>query len=234
MPNQADQAIAYAEQQIGKPYVFGAEGPNSFDCSGLIKAAYAHANPPISLTHFTGTMVAQGKRISKAELAPGDLVFPDPGHVQLYVGGGQVIEAPHTGANVRKVAMWGFWAGVRVTDPGTGSVTATTAGDSGGVGSVVTAFSAVAGFFLDANKRRAIAYIIIGFAFVVFGFFTINPKAAATTASAFGPGVKKLQQKMIPSPKSRAPSSTLSPQPSSKPTAPQPKAPQPTGGGGNG
>lgn len=116
--NQADTAIAFARAQLGKPYEWGETGPNGYDCSGLVYAAYRSAG--VSIGRTTYTQIFNGTAISKSDLMPGDLVFPDPGHVQLYVGGDQVIEAPHTGANVREVQMWGFWAARRVTTPATG------------------------------------------------------------------------------------------------------------------
>lgn len=92
-------AVAYARKQIGKPYVWGAEGPNSFDCSGLTMRAWGAAGVTIPrTTTFQHTI---GKNVKGGPYAPGDLIFPAPGHVQLYAGGGQVIEAPRTGLNVR-------------------------------------------------------------------------------------------------------------------------------------
>lgn len=126
---QADDAIAYARAQIGKPYKWAAKGPDAFDCSGLIVAAYAHANPPIRLTHWTGALITTGKPVTRGELQPGDLVFPDSGHVQLFVGGDQIIEAPEPGQNVRQGPMWGFIAGRRIiTDGLPGKLAATAAG----------------------------------------------------------------------------------------------------------
>jgi hypothetical protein len=116
--SQAADAIGYAQAQEGKPYQFGAAGPNAFDCSGLIVAAYSHANPPVHLTHYTGAMIFEGLPVSQANLQPGDLVFPEPTHVQLYLGDGQVIDAPHAGATVHSHAMTGFWQGRRVVTDG--------------------------------------------------------------------------------------------------------------------
>lgn len=112
-----EQVLAFARAQIGKPYVFGATGPNSYDCSGLAQAAYASAG--IRISRVTETQIAEGSPVSQSQLAPGDLVFPDPGHVQIYSGNGNVIEAPHSGANVREVPMWGFWQARRITSGGT-------------------------------------------------------------------------------------------------------------------
>lgn len=108
----ARTVVQYARAQIGKPYVWGKDGPDTFDCSGLTRAAYLQVG--VSLPHFTGTQVLQGHAVAKADLRPGDLVFPNAGHVQLYSGSGNVIEAPRAGLNVREVPMWGFLTARRV------------------------------------------------------------------------------------------------------------------------
>jgi cell wall-associated NlpC family hydrolase len=86
---------------IGRPYVFGAEGPNSFDCSGLTKIAWASAG--VHLEHYTRDQLNEGTPVSRSQLQPGDLVFyyGDYHHVAIYVGGGKVVHAPHTGDHVR-------------------------------------------------------------------------------------------------------------------------------------
>lgn len=120
MPTQVNNngrvqsAIAFAKAQIGKPYVWATAGPNSYDCSGLIYASYKHAGYKFAGRPTTYTLIGMGTEVSKADLQPGDLVFPDAGHVQIYAGGGMIIEAPHTGANVREVPMWGFWRARRL------------------------------------------------------------------------------------------------------------------------
>lgn len=119
MATQGDVAIAYARAQIGKPYVWASAGPDGFDCSGLVYAAYRAAG--VKLGRTTYQQVFDGVPVkSEADLKPGDLRFPDAGHVQLYVGNGQIIEAPQQGENVRQTKVWGpFWAGRRVADTGT-------------------------------------------------------------------------------------------------------------------
>ncbi|MGW7055963.1 NlpC/P60 family protein [Streptomyces sp. NPDC054887] len=99
--SRAGQAVAFAYGAIGKPYVWGATGPNAFDCSGLTQAAWRAAG--ISLPRTTYTQINAGRRVSRSELAPGDLVFFYSGisHVGLYIGGGQMIHAPRPGAPVR-------------------------------------------------------------------------------------------------------------------------------------
>ncbi len=99
--SRAGQAVSFAYLAIGKPYVWGATGPNAFDCSGLTQAAWKAAG--VSLPRTTYTQINAGRRVSRAELAPGDLVFFYSGisHVGLYVGDGQMIHAPRPGAPVR-------------------------------------------------------------------------------------------------------------------------------------
>lgn len=113
----ADDVIKFALSQVGKPYRWGATGPDSYDCSGLIYAAYKAAGKPFRFRVTTGTLRAMGTSVTRANLQPGDLVFPDAGHVQIYLGGGKVVEAPHTGSNVRVVNMWGFAYARRIVAP---------------------------------------------------------------------------------------------------------------------
>jgi cell wall-associated NlpC family hydrolase len=99
------KAVAFAKNQIGKPYVWGATGPDSFDCSGLTQAAWKTAG--ISLPRTTWDQVKVGKTVSADEALPGDLVFyySDVSHVGIYIGNGNVIDAPKPGDNVRTVPM---------------------------------------------------------------------------------------------------------------------------------
>jgi cell wall-associated NlpC family hydrolase len=100
---KAAQALRYAMSKIGRPYVWGAAGPNSFDCSGLIMWAYRKVG--ISLPHYTGSQWNAGTHVSRDRLQPGDLVFfyNDLHHVGLYIGGGKMLHAPQTG-DVVKIA----------------------------------------------------------------------------------------------------------------------------------
>lgn len=97
----ARTAIKTACAQVGDPYVWGATGPNSFDCSGLTQYAYKAAG--ISLTHFTGAQWNEGRKVSRSEARPGDLVFfgSDLHHVGLYLGDGMMVHAPRTGKPVQ-------------------------------------------------------------------------------------------------------------------------------------
>jgi cell wall-associated NlpC family hydrolase len=91
---------------IGKPYVFGSDGPSTYDCSGLTKEAWATVG--VTLDHYTKDQWNEGKPVSRGDLQPGDLVFFFPGslhHVAIYIGGGEVVHAPHTGDHVRMAVM---------------------------------------------------------------------------------------------------------------------------------
>lgn len=101
-PNaRAAAALAYAYDKLGSPYVWGATGPKAFDCSGLVQAAYRSAG--IALPRTTYAQIDAGRRVSRSELLPGDLVFFYSGvsHVGIYVGHGQMIHAPNPSAPVR-------------------------------------------------------------------------------------------------------------------------------------
>jgi cell wall-associated NlpC family hydrolase len=100
--------------QIGKPYVWAADGPGSFDCSGLTQYAWKAAG--VSLTHYTGAQWNEGTPVSKANIRTGDLVFfySDLHHMGIYVGNGLVVHAPHTGDVVRMAQLSNMaYAGAR-------------------------------------------------------------------------------------------------------------------------
>jgi peptidoglycan DL-endopeptidase CwlO len=104
----AAQAIEFAREQLGKPYVYAATGPDAYDCSGLTMAAYASAG--ISLPHYSGAQYASIPHVPLDAMLPGDLVFWGAGggsHVGLYVGNGLMIAAPHTGDVVKIQAVYG-------------------------------------------------------------------------------------------------------------------------------
>jgi cell wall-associated NlpC family hydrolase len=99
--DRGGRAAQKACSLIGKPYVFGANGPGSYDCSGLTQAAWASVG--VHLEHYTKDQWGEGKAISQSQLQPGDLVFyySDLHHMAIYIGGGMVVHAPHTGDHVR-------------------------------------------------------------------------------------------------------------------------------------
>jgi cell wall-associated NlpC family hydrolase len=119
----AAAAVRAALGQVGRPYRWGATGPASFDCSGLVRFAYAHAG--LSLPRTSRQQWSAGRHVEVADLRPGDLVFwahdpADPAtihHVGIYLGQGLMVHAPHTGALVRVDAVRpGGYAGA--TRPG--------------------------------------------------------------------------------------------------------------------
>ncbi|MFV2216625.1 NlpC/P60 family protein [Actinomadura sp. LOL_016] len=104
----AAKAIAFAQAQLGKPYVWGAEGPGAFDCSGLTYAAYRAAG--IGIPRVSGAQWRHGPRVPRGSEQPGDLVFfnsgpgtsiTNPGHVGLVIAPGKMIAAPHSGTVVQ-------------------------------------------------------------------------------------------------------------------------------------
>ncbi|MCZ9344917.1 NlpC/P60 family protein, partial [Streptomyces sp. TRM76130] len=97
---QGAEAVAYATAQIGKPYVWGAEGPDAFDCSGLTSQAWASAGRGIPRT--SQEQWRQLRRVAVEDLRPGDLIiyFDDASHVGMYVGDGKVVHAPRPGRTV--------------------------------------------------------------------------------------------------------------------------------------
>ena len=105
-PSSARAAIVnYAKAQVGKAYIWGGEGPIGFDCSGLVLKAYQQAG--IYLPHYSGSQIARGHRISLDEIQPGDLFAkPGGGHVAIYVGNGQIVEAANPRAGVHLTSIY--------------------------------------------------------------------------------------------------------------------------------
>jgi cell wall-associated NlpC family hydrolase len=123
---EAKKAVEYALAQLGDPYVWGAEGPDSFDCSGLVQSAYAYAGvslPRVANDQFNAT---RDKPVDTEKLLPGDLLYwwDDPGnwqsvyHTGMYLGGGKMVVAPRTGDVVKISSIWfdNFAGAHRVVD----------------------------------------------------------------------------------------------------------------------
>lgn len=108
---QAILSMAYA--QMGKPYVWGATGSGSFDCSGFTQYVYENA-VGIDISRTTYSQIGEGQPVSEDQLQPGDLVFPHAGHVGIYVGNGQMIHAPQTGDVVKVSPVYKFYAARRI------------------------------------------------------------------------------------------------------------------------
>jgi cell wall-associated NlpC family hydrolase len=102
------QVVAAAAAKTGKPYVYGAAGPNAFDCSGLTQ--YSLGAVGISLPHNADAQKSYGKAVSQSAALPGDLVFFLSGgyasHVAIYAGGGYMYDAPNSGSTVGKHAIY--------------------------------------------------------------------------------------------------------------------------------
>ncbi|WP_327587354.1 C40 family peptidase [Nonomuraea sp. NBC_00507] len=115
---KAAQAARWALTQQLKPYVWGAEGPSSYDCSGLVMAAFQRVG--ISLPHYTGDQWTAGRHIDRSELRAGDLVFfySDLHHVGIYLGGGMMVHAPRTGdvVHIASIANRPYAGAVRIAD----------------------------------------------------------------------------------------------------------------------
>jgi cell wall-associated NlpC family hydrolase len=105
--NVGTTALRAALSQRGKPYVWGAAGPDAYDCSGLV--VWAFAQEGISLPHYTGSLWNSGMHVSRDQLEPGDLVFffADISHVGIYLGNGLMVDAPSAGQDVQVQAV--FW-----------------------------------------------------------------------------------------------------------------------------
>ncbi len=101
----AQTAVNTALAQVGKPYVWGAAGPNSFDCSGLMQYAWAAAG--VSLPHSSSMQSTMGTPVSQSQLQPGDLVFfySPVSHVAMYIGNGQIVHAATSGEPVKVVPL---------------------------------------------------------------------------------------------------------------------------------
>ncbi len=113
-------AVATALSAVGDPYVWGAAGPNRFDCSGLVLWSWGKAG--VQLAHWTGFQVHEGWPIDLKDLLPGDLIFMwrphakggPPDHVAMYIGNHLIVQAPHIGGYVEVSSMW-WWPGARRT-----------------------------------------------------------------------------------------------------------------------
>ena len=115
LAQKEEKIVRFARHFLGVRYVYGGTSPRSgFDCSGFTRYVYAHFG--VELPHYSGAQFDMGRRVSRAGLRPGDLVFFNGlGHVGLYIGGGRFIHAPHTGARVsiETLAYHGGFDGAR-------------------------------------------------------------------------------------------------------------------------
>lgn len=111
-PAGIESVIQFALAQLGKPYRWGAAGPSSYDCSGLVMAAFSKIG--IQLPHYTRALIGYGKAVSRSGLQRGDIVFPSGHHVAIYLGNGQMIHAPQPGEVVKISSVYAFYAARRL------------------------------------------------------------------------------------------------------------------------
>lgn len=160
----------------GAKYVWGAAGPDVFDCSGLVVWAYAQAGVK-GLPHFTGSLWARFPHVGKGEISPGDLVFPNPSHVGIAIGGGQMVVAPHTGAVVRTEAISTVWGVARVVSPGS-AVNASTATPVGNpitdAQHVLSQLDAMASWISDPMNIARIGVFLWGVGFLGYGLYKLG------------------------------------------------------------
>ncbi len=105
------KVVDLAMTKLGQPYVWGAKGPNTFDCSGIVQWTWKQVG--VQLGPDTYTQIHQGTRVT--DIQPGDLIFPSDHHVQLAVSRTQVIEAPGRGMTVRLHPMPAHYTAIRPT-----------------------------------------------------------------------------------------------------------------------
>jgi hypothetical protein len=158
------QAVAYAARYLGVPYVWGGATPKGFDCSGLVQWVYDHLG--VSLPRTSQEQATTGVSVPISDLQPGDLLFfNEPGegansHVAIYAGGGQEIEAPRPGENVRVGPVdWSHFSGARrVAGALTGIPTAVTASDTTSTGLLTGASSLTS----SATSLVYVALFVLG------------------------------------------------------------------------
>lgn len=158
-----DDVVAAARRLLGDPYVYGATGPGSFDCSGLVQYVYRQLG--ITLPRTSEEQYGVGTAVSAGDLQPGDLVFSagsdgtasSPGHVGIYAGSGQVIVAPHTGTDVQVQQLANFGATGYRRPPGLDGATSSGSASTGGVqqadllGGLLSFPTGIVSFFTSAT-----------------------------------------------------------------------------------
>lgn len=154
-----DEFLAWVRAEIGRPYVYGAEGPDEFDCSGLVQ--YTLAKVGVAAPRLARQQQSWATPVTRP--SPGDLVFwgAPATHVGIYVGDGQVINAPRPGLRVRQQAIWGSPTYGRVPGLGAGALYSVTS-LAGGVG------DSVAGW-LGGARAVAVQAVAVVFAATLLG-----------------------------------------------------------------
>lgn len=190
--NLSNPVVAKAATKLGDRYVYGATGPSTFDCSGLVQWTYKQLG--VNLPRTADEQSRFGSAVTKAQLLPGDLVFSagsdgsasHPGHVGIYAGGGQVIEAPHTGDVVKYLPLSEFDAVSyrRVANVGT---TATDAGFISGLKGIAGGIVSGGEGLVDSIPGVGGALSnLLSFPTEIVGFFKDAADDLGKTASFFG------------------------------------------------
>lgn len=205
LPSPAD-LVGAVRRHLGAPYVYGAEGPNSFDCSGLMQYAFHQEGVNIPRTAESQWAWTGFSTVQEKDLQPGDLIFSDwpgdgssPGHVAMYSGNGKLIEAPRTGVPVHEIAFSpSYRAHVKgykrldkiaaVADTGTGDagapaggtdMKAALAGGLSGIGSELANASKFVGALLMPATWIRVAAFVIGGGAVGAGLWMLLQEAGA-------------------------------------------------------
>jgi hypothetical protein len=187
--SKVDDLIAYATTEIGKPYVYGDEGPDTFDCSGLMQWVYSHVG--VQLPRTARDQQAATAKVSNP--SPGDLVFfgSPATHVGLYIGAGRMISAPHPGASVHITNVGTPTNYGRVTSLGVGS-TVSAVGDT-----VTTGLGDIGGDALAAAWQK-IAPDVRGFALTgIFALLGVGLVTAGLWRAAGGSEARERVKTMI-------------------------------------
>lgn len=176
-PN-GEQIVQAVKQHLGQPYVYGADGPNSFDCSGLVQYALEHLGVPgVPRTSESQWAWSKLKPVSYSDLRPGDLIFSNwsgdgtpPGHVAVYAGGGKLIEAPRTGVPVHEIALDSSYrshvqgykrlSGSTPGAAGAGDSSGVAAGISGVASDLANASTFVQELMMPGTWLRVVAFVL--------------------------------------------------------------------------
>src|SRR3954451_10857990 len=160
-PSKADQVIAEAKKYLGVKYVWGGESPSGFDCSGLVQ--YVYKKFGVNLPRVSQDQAHAGRAVSAADAKPGDLVFyHNPAtHVGIYLGNGQMLDAPNSRSVVRIEKLWSGVSGFRrvLPDSAWTSATARTAATAGAAAAGGSTVSKLAAKLPAAGKQFASAIV---------------------------------------------------------------------------
>lgn len=162
-----DRAIDIALAQLGKPYKWGAEGPGSFDCSGLLWYSFKKAGCKVGSRWVTKTMLSGMRSIKVSDAGPGDFLFPHTGHVAMKISSSKIVEAPRTGIPVRVQPLnsrkWAFAR--RYTTPGNGRDVGADSGQSGSIFDgvpIAQDLATIAGFITNLQTWARIGCVVGG------------------------------------------------------------------------